>query len=201
MDNQCFLCFFFSWKVQFSKLRNKWVTATSVHNTKSVSNSYFYHYTLVNLNFFDTNKPIHGARTSNYANCNNYYRCIPAIILQHAFRTSAGCENRWADFTCGTNLSYSLPSRSLILNIFHASFCPYPNSLNHNLKFSTRCRPQIPWWLLVTFGSYCLWSIGMGLVTLKECPEAYNELLVVSFFSCLSSSPFLLSCPLVWSES
>ena len=45
---------------------------------------------------------------------------------------------------------------------------------------------QIPWWLLVTFGSYCLWSIGMGLVTLKECPEAYNELLVVSSFLCSS---------------
>ena len=40
---------------------------------------------------------------------------------------------------------------------------------------------QIPWWLLVSFGSYCLWSIGIGLVSLRECPEAYNELLVVSF--------------------
>ncbi|KJA28334.1 hypothetical protein HYPSUDRAFT_61965 [Hypholoma sublateritium FD-334 SS-4] len=37
--------------------------------------------------------------------------------------------------------------------------------------------PVLPWWLLVSFGSYCLWSIGMGLVTLRECPEAYNELL------------------------
>jgi len=36
----------------------------------------------------------------------------------------------------------------------------------------------IPWWLLVSFGSYCLWSIGIGLVSLRECPEAYNELLV-----------------------
>ena len=38
---------------------------------------------------------------------------------------------------------------------------------------------QLPWWLLITFGSYSLWSIGMGLLTLRECPEAYNELLKV----------------------
>ncbi|KAF8195129.1 dolichol-phosphate mannosyltransferase subunit 3 [Pholiota molesta] len=37
--------------------------------------------------------------------------------------------------------------------------------------------PVLPWWLLVSFGSYCLWSIGLGLVTLRECPEAYDELL------------------------
>lgn len=30
----------------------------------------------------------------------------------------------------------------------------------------------------------------MGLVSLKECPEAYNELLLVSFFPCLSSLQF-----------
>ena len=41
----------------------------------------------------------------------------------------------------------------------------------------------------MTFGSYCLWSIGMGLVRLKECPDAYNELLVVSFFFLLFVIP------------
>jgi len=45
-------------------------------------------------------------------------------------------------------------------------------------KVAEQILPVIPWWLLVTFGSYCLWSIGMGLVSLKDCPEAYNELLV-----------------------
>jgi len=45
-------------------------------------------------------------------------------------------------------------------------------------KITEQILPVIPWWLLVTFGSYCLWSIGMGLVSLRECPEAYNELLV-----------------------
>ncbi|KAJ3517409.1 hypothetical protein NLJ89_g529 [Agrocybe chaxingu] len=44
-----------------------------------------------------------------------------------------------------------------------------------------RERQQLPWWLLVSFGSYSLWSIGTGLLTLRECPEAYNEL-VGDFF-------------------
>jgi len=45
-------------------------------------------------------------------------------------------------------------------------------------KIAEQILPVLPWWLLVAFGSYCLWSIGIGLVSLKECPEAYNELLV-----------------------
>jgi len=35
----------------------------------------------------------------------------------------------------------------------------------------------LPWWLLVSFGAYSLWSIGWGLLTLRECPEAYEELI------------------------
>ncbi|KAK6977442.1 dolichol-phosphate mannosyltransferase subunit 3 [Favolaschia claudopus] len=37
--------------------------------------------------------------------------------------------------------------------------------------------PLIPWWLLVTFGSYSLWSLGWGLFTFRDCPEAYEELM------------------------
>ncbi|KAJ7259654.1 dolichol-phosphate mannosyltransferase subunit 3 [Mycena rebaudengoi] len=37
--------------------------------------------------------------------------------------------------------------------------------------------PFIPWWLLVSFGSYSLWSLGWGLFTFRDCPEAYEELL------------------------
>ncbi|KAJ4477258.1 dolichol-phosphate mannosyltransferase subunit 3 [Lentinula aciculospora] len=38
--------------------------------------------------------------------------------------------------------------------------------------------PVLPWWLLVSFGSYSLWSLGWGLFTFRDCPEAYEELLV-----------------------
>ncbi|CAG7853836.1 SubName: Full=Related to dolichol-phosphate mannosyltransferase subunit 3 {ECO:0000313/EMBL:CCA67734.1} [Serendipita indica DSM 11827] len=37
--------------------------------------------------------------------------------------------------------------------------------------------PVIPWWLLVTFGSYSLWSLGWGLFTFRDCEEAYEELM------------------------
>jgi len=65
-----------------------------------------------------------------------------------------------------TTVSYLL----LLFNIF-----PVPLL---DAKIAEQILPVLPWWLLVAFGSYCLWSIGMGLVSLKECPEAYNELLV-----------------------
>ncbi|KAF8169914.1 dolichol-phosphate mannosyltransferase subunit 3 [Mycena galopus ATCC 62051] len=41
----------------------------------------------------------------------------------------------------------------------------------------TEIWPLIPWWLLVTFGSYSLWSLGWGLFTFRDCPEAYEELM------------------------
>ncbi|KAH8998773.1 dolichol-phosphate mannosyltransferase subunit 3 [Lactarius hatsudake] len=37
--------------------------------------------------------------------------------------------------------------------------------------------PVLPWWLLVSFGSYALWSLGHGLYTFRECTDAYTELL------------------------
>jgi len=37
--------------------------------------------------------------------------------------------------------------------------------------------PVLPWWLLVSFGSYTLWSLGHGLYTFRECTDAYTELL------------------------
>lgn len=48
---------------------------------------------------------------------------------------------------------------------------------------------QLPWWLLVSFGSYSLWSLGWGLFTFRDCPEAYAELLGVSF-----QLPFFMLC-------
>jgi len=37
--------------------------------------------------------------------------------------------------------------------------------------------PVIPWWLLVSFGSYSLWLLGKGLATFRQCDDAYEELL------------------------
>ncbi|ORY23557.1 dolichol-phosphate mannosyltransferase subunit 3 [Naematelia encephala] len=37
--------------------------------------------------------------------------------------------------------------------------------------------PVIPWWLLVSFGSYSLSSLGLGLLRFHDTPEAYESLL------------------------
>ncbi|KZV89625.1 hypothetical protein EXIGLDRAFT_695432 [Exidia glandulosa HHB12029] len=35
---------------------------------------------------------------------------------------------------------------------------------------------QLPWWTLVSFGSYALWTLGWAMLSIRECPEAYDEL-------------------------
>lgn len=37
--------------------------------------------------------------------------------------------------------------------------------------------PTLPWWLLVSFGSYSLWTLGIGILTFRECPDAYYEII------------------------
>jgi len=37
--------------------------------------------------------------------------------------------------------------------------------------------PVLPWWMLVSFGSYSLASLGWGLWSFRDCPEAYSELM------------------------
>jgi hypothetical protein len=38
---------------------------------------------------------------------------------------------------------------------------------------------QLPWWLLVSLGSYSLASLGWGIWSFRDCPEAYAELMQV----------------------
>ncbi|KAF9651408.1 dolichol-phosphate mannosyltransferase subunit 3 [Thelephora ganbajun] len=37
--------------------------------------------------------------------------------------------------------------------------------------------PVLPWWVLVSFGSYSLASLGWGLWSFRDCPDAYHELM------------------------
>ncbi|KAH7906427.1 dolichol-phosphate mannosyltransferase subunit 3, partial [Hygrophoropsis aurantiaca] len=50
------------------------------------------------------------------------------------------------------------------------AFIPVPHAAEEVL-------PLLPWWLLVSFGSYSLWSLGWGVFTFRDCPEAYQELM------------------------
>lgn len=37
---------------------------------------------------------------------------------------------------------------------------------------------QLPFWTLVSFGSYLLFKLGWGVVTFNDVPEAHKELMV-----------------------
>ncbi|CAO1628592.1 unnamed protein product [Jaminaea pallidilutea] len=37
--------------------------------------------------------------------------------------------------------------------------------------------PVIPWWCLVSFGSYLLWQVGWGIFNFNDVPEAYQGLM------------------------
>jgi len=60
---------------------------------------------------------------------------------------------------------------------------------------------QFPWWLLVSFGSYSLWSIGWGLFSFRDCEEAYHELLGVSFHFVHSPKRIARSCTSAYTVS
>lgn len=45
---------------------------------------------------------------------------------------------------------------------------------------SSRLAAQLPWWALVSFGSYSLGYLGWHVMTFSDCPEAYTELMNVN---------------------
>jgi dolichyl-phosphate mannosyltransferase polypeptide 3 len=69
---------------------------------------------------------------------------------------------------------------SYIYGLFNHALASHSSVSTNFASLVLTTRDQIPWWLLVSFGSYSLWSLGWGLYTFKDCPEAYTELLGVS---------------------
>ncbi|CDS12353.1 hypothetical protein LRAMOSA04548 [Lichtheimia ramosa] len=37
--------------------------------------------------------------------------------------------------------------------------------------------PVLPWWALMSFGSYSLGYLGYHVMTFSDCPDAYTELM------------------------
>ncbi|KAI5450444.1 hypothetical protein NCC49_003067 [Naganishia albida] len=71
-------------------------------------------------------------------------------------------------------LALALPlTISYLLALFHLIPIPFLSETESSLLL-----PVIPWWLLVSFGAYSLGSLGLGLLKFRDCPEAYEELLV-----------------------
>ena len=45
------------------------------------------------------------------------------------------------------------------------------------IAFLAKESPQIPFWALVSFGSYLLFKLGWGVFTFNDVPDAHKELL------------------------
>jgi len=63
---------------------------------------------------------------------------------------------------------------ALVYLLFAFSVIPFPLLPG---DVSDQLIPVLPWWLLVSFGSYSLASLGWGLLTFRDCSDAYNELM------------------------
>jgi len=46
-------------------------------------------------------------------------------------------------------------------------------------KIQTEIIPVLPFWVVVSFGAYLLFSLGMGVLTFKDTESAYDELVTV----------------------
>ena len=52
---------------------------------------------------------------------------------------------------------------------------PVPSILP--LKVQVEIIPVLPFWALITLASYLLGRLGLGIMTFKDCDEAYTELM------------------------
>lgn len=71
----------------------------------------------------------------------------------------------------------SVPSPAVVDEIITLAAISQCINTNSNITLQ-----QIPWWALVSFGSYSLWSMGWGLWSFRDCPEAFEELMGVRCF-------------------
>lgn len=67
-----------------------------------------------------------------------------------------------------------------ILALFTLSgiyFALYSGVIPTSEKIHNEILPYLPWWALVTFGSYSLATLGWGVLTFKDKEDKYEELL------------------------
>ncbi|EAZ63505.1 hypothetical protein PICST_51616 [Scheffersomyces stipitis CBS 6054] len=57
-------------------------------------------------------------------------------------------------------------------------FALYSGVIPTGQKIHDEILPYLPWWALVTFGSYALATLGWGVFTFKDKEDKYKELLV-----------------------
>ncbi|RHZ46531.1 hypothetical protein Glove_615g19 [Diversispora epigaea] len=59
----------------------------------------------------------------------------------------------------------------IIYFIFLFGVVPLPDVLQEEII------PVLPWWLLVTFGTYSLGTVGYNVFKFRDCEDAYHELM------------------------
>lgn len=55
--------------------------------------------------------------------------------------------------------------------VLNSGIVPLPSTVQNEII------PVLPWWALVSAGSYALFALGYGVVTLNDKPEKYSELM------------------------
>lgn len=56
-------------------------------------------------------------------------------------------------------------------------FAFYSGLFPSSVKFHDEILPYLPWWTLVTFGSYSLGTLGWDVLTFNDKEEKYQELM------------------------
>ena len=53
-----------------------------------------------------------------------------------------------------------------------------PPSMHQFQKLQANSSAQLPFWAIVTFGSYLLFKLGLGVFTFNDVPAAHAELML-----------------------
>lgn len=72
--------------------------------------------------------------------------------------------------TKATETGLTLFAVSAIYFALYSKLIPLSDKLYEDIL------PYLPWWALVTFGSYALATLGWGIVTFKDKEDKYKEL-------------------------
>ncbi|KAH8921779.1 dolichol-phosphate mannosyltransferase subunit 3, partial [Atractiella rhizophila] len=65
-------------------------------------------------------------------------------------------------------------SATALWTLFYFDFLPLP--LDDDVKYYFL--QVLPFWLLISFGCWCLWQLGMGVYSFGECEQDYRDLLL-----------------------
>ncbi|KAK4225747.1 dolichol-phosphate mannosyltransferase subunit 3 [Podospora fimiseda] len=67
-------------------------------------------------------------------------------------------------------ISLALLVTSLYLSLY-LNLIPLPATIQNEIV------PVLPFWFLVSFGAWLLFKLGWGMLTFRDTPEAYKELM------------------------